>query len=449
MTSHFLNELLSSIAQRSRQLVSKQARRGGPRRHPGKLADALLSGRGEASGVAIARDLLAAFETLDPAGKTRFFRELIQRFGPNRERLERAIEAYRRTPTDAALAELHDAAEPRRQELIRRLNLAPGGTAGLVSMRTELLSRLSEHPELAALDHDFNHLLSSWFNRGFLTMTRIDWSTPAVILEKIIRYEAVHQIRDWNDLRSRIDPPDRRCYAFFHPALVDEPLIFVEVALTTDTAEAIEPLLTENRVAIEPDEASTAVFYSISNCQKGLRKVSLGNFLIKQVVEDLSRDFPNLKTFVTLSPVPGFRQWIKSEAAKGSTELVGETTRLELKILENPDWPTDHRRAQALKRILLPLAAHYFMRVKTASGKPVDTVARFHLGNGARLERINWLGDRSRHGLEQSAGIMVNYLYRLKDIEHNHEAFVNESTVTASKAVTAMLNTLPKRVEKA
>lgn len=443
MRARFLNDMLSAIAERSRNLVQPEGSARRTTQSPAALVEALLSERGEASGVAIARDLLAAFAALDAAGKTRFFQQLIENFGPDRARLDRAVEAYRQAPGDATIEELHEAAEPRRQELIRRLNLAPGGTSALVAMRTEVLGRLREQPHLTALDHDFEHLLSSWFNRGFLTMSRIDWSSPAIVLEKIIRYEAVHQIHDWDDLRRRIEPPDRRCYAFFHPALVDEPLIFVEVALTTDTPAAVGPVLADDRVPITTDKASTAVFYSISNCQRGLRGISFGNFLIKQVVEDLSRDLPNLSTFVTLSPVPGFRRWLDAALRDASLDFVDDGVRAELRTLETSDWPDDPQRAQALAQRLVPLAAHYFLRAKTPSGKPVDPVARFHLGNGARLERINWLGDRSSHGLAQSAGIMVNYLYRLADIERNHQAFANDSKVTVSKNVLAALKALP------
>jgi len=443
INARFLNELLVAIADRGRTLMKLDAGQRGTGRSTLALADALLSERGEASGVAIARALLSEFASLDGDEKSRLFRELIERFGADRERVERAIEAFRNAPGDRTVAELHDAAEPRRQELIRRLNLAPGGTAGLVAMRAEVLARLREEPSLAVLDHDFHHLLASWFNRGFLSMARIDWSTPAVILEKVIRYEAVHRIRDWDDLRSRIEPLDRRCYAFFHPALIDEPIIFVEVALTKEIPGAIAPVLATDREQVDPHDATTAVFYSISNCQKGLRGISFGNFLIKQVVEDLSRDLRDLSTFVTLSPVPGFRGWLDGALRDGSLDFIGDGARRKLAVLGEPGWQEDPRRSHVVSALLPSLAAHYLMRAKTGSGRPVDPVARFHLGNGARLERINWLADRSAHGVEQSAGIMVNYQYRLKDIERNHEAYANSGEVAASKAVTAMLNELP------
>ena len=238
--------------------------------------------------------------------------------GPDRERLSQAIEAWRAQPSDDDASGLHYASEPRRQELFRRLNRAPGGTAALVAMRAGSDSKLNDHPALNGVDRDLSHLLASWFNRGFLVLQRIDWSSPANVLEKIIRYEAVHEIRDWDDLRRRIDPPDRRCYAFFHPALIDEPLIFVEVALTAAIPSAIGPLLDKERTPLPQSAARTAVFYSISNCQQGLAGISFGNFLIKQVVEVLRRDLPKLDTFVTLSPVPGFMRWLRQEDSAGT-----------------------------------------------------------------------------------------------------------------------------------
>jgi malonyl-CoA decarboxylase len=266
-------------------------------------------------------------------------------------------------------------------------------------------------------------------------LRRIDWSTPANILEKIIRYEAVHEIRDWDDLRRRIDPIDRRCYAFFHPALVDEPLIFVEVALTETIPGAIAPLLAEDRQPVAVERARVAVFYSISNTQRGLGGISFGSFLIKQVVEELRRELPKLDDFVTLSPVPGFMSWLKT----ASDLPVSEEERPLLNHLDEPDWWKNAELEGQLRAVVEPLAAHYFLRARTSKGRLIDSVARFHLGNGARLERINWLGDTSAKGQRESAGIMVNYLYRLDDIEKNHEAYANDGTVVASNAVKKLL----------
>jgi malonyl-CoA decarboxylase len=308
-----------------------------------------------------------------------------------------------------------------------------------VRMREQLLDAMVHRDDLATIDNDFVHLFAAWFNRGFLVLRRIDWSTPASLLEKIIRYEAVHAIQDWNDLRARIDSPDRRCYAFFHPALVDEPLIFVEVALTRGTPAAIEPILSTKREKVEPDRATTAVFYSISNCQRGLGGVSFGNFLIKQVVEEISREIPRLSTFVTLSPAPNFAEWLKRERASTASIALNEEDRAALAALDRGDWWRDPATTELVHDPLSRAAAWYYLRAKTARGVPLDSVARFHLGNGARLERLNFLGDRSERALRQSHGLMVNYLYDLEDIEKNHEAFAQQRTVVAASAVTRLL----------
>jgi malonyl-CoA decarboxylase len=437
MANAFFSDLLSTISERGRSLL----RRGEPT--DGKedasdlieLCEALLSGRGEATGTAMAREVLDRYNELDSNARLTFFETLARDYGPDRGKLAKAIEAWQAQPGDGNGSLLHYASEPRRQELIRRLNRAPHGTGDLVAMRADLLAHMDGRRDLAALDRDVAHLLGSWFNRGFLVLRRIDWSTPANILEQIIRYEAVHEIRDWDDLRRRIDPADRRCYAFFHPALADAPLIFVEVALTETIPPAIAPLLAVDRKAVPTERARTAVFYSISNTQRGLGGISFGNFLIKQVVEELRRELPRLENFVTLSPVPNFMQWLK----EASDVPVTDEERELLKQLDDVRWFEHEEVTAQLRSVLEPLAAHYFLRARNPKGRVIDPVARFHLGNGARLERIDWLGDLSVKGLRESAGIMVNYLYRLDDIEENHEAFVNNGEVVASSAVKKLL----------
>lgn len=436
MASAFFSDLLATISERGRTLLrrdsadTKQDADGLI-----ELCGALLSGRGEASGTAMAREVLDIYQELDAAGRRAFFEALVRDFGPDRERLAQAIEKWRAKPADEDASALHFASEPRRQELIRRLNRAPGGTSDLVAMRADLLGMMNGHTDLAALDRDVSHLLSSWFNRGFLVLRRIDWSTPANILEKIIRYEAVHEISDWDDLRRRIDPVDRRCYAFFHPAMVDEPLIFVEVALTETIPGAIAPLLAVDRQHLPIEKARTAVFYSISNTQRGLGGISFGSFLIKQVVEELRRETPKLDSFVTLSPVPGFMPWLKQDK---DLPLPDEDREI-IKRLDDPKWYENPETTAQLRGVIEPLAAYYFLKARTPKGKMIDSVARFHLGNGARLERINWLGDLSPKGVRESAGVMVNYLYRLDDIEKNHEAYANDGEVVASSAVKKLL----------
>src|SRR3984893_12159646 len=438
MSNAFFSDLMASISERGRTLLRRTGSTDGKQDASGliELCEALLSGRGEASGTAMAREVLDRYRNLDDASRLSFFEALVRNYGPDRERLAQAIESWRAQPSHDDASDLHFASEPRRQELIRRLNRAPGGTSDLVALRADLLDVITKDKKhLAALDRDIVHLLASWFNRGFLVLRRIDWSSPANILEKIIRYEAVHEIRDWDDLRRRIDPADRRCYAFFHPALVDEPLIFVEVALTEQIPGAIAPLLAPDRRLVPIERARTAVFYSISNTQRGLGGISFGSFLIKQVVEELRRELPKLENFVTLSPVPGFMQWLK----QASDVPVSDEDRALFVHLDEPDWFDNAELAAQLRAVVEPLAAHYFLKARTSKGRLIDSVARFHLGNGARLERINWLGDTSAKGHGESAGIMVNYLYRLDDIEKNHEAYANDGTVVASNAVKKLL----------
>ena len=399
------------------------------------LCDALLSERGEVSSARIASDAIAAYEQLTEQGRDAFFSKLLDQYAADPRDVDLAIEAYTAEPSAARLSALHAAAEPRRQELFRRLNTAPGGTRMLVQMRADLLQTLRAHPDRTAVDNDLVHLFRAWFNRGFLVLRRIDWSTPANILEKIIHYEAVHEIGDWRDLRSRIDPPDRRCYAFFHPALVDEPLIFVEVALTREITDAILPILAGKREVIPSERATTAVFYSISNCQRGLTGVSFGSFLIKQVAAEISRELPRLSTFVTLSPAPAFAGWLRRELKEDPPKAIAADDRAALAALETGEWMNDPDGAERLREPLMRAAATYFLTARTRTRAPVDPVARFHLGNGARLERIDWLADPSPKGLAQSFGMMVNYLYDLDDIEKNHEAYAGSRTIVASSAV--------------
>jgi len=443
MNVSFFGELLQTISERGRALIGARERRGTDSTRSEsliELAEHLLSGRGEASGVALAREILGRYADLTTGPRIAFFEALAGRFGPDPARMEAAIAAWRAKPNDETAAEVHAASEPRRQELFRRLNLAPGGTTALVHMREQLMDVLEHRDEdLGQVDADFVHLFSSWFNRGFLVLRRIDWSTPAIVLEKIIRYEAVHEIGGWDDLRRRIDPSDRRCFAFFHPALVDDPLIFVEVALTRDIPGAIAPILSPEREVTEADKARTAVFYSISNCQRGLTGVSFGSFLIKQVVEEISRELPKLSTFVTLSPVTGFADWLKRERAQESSAALTEADKAQLAALGEPGWWADAEIAQRLQDPVMRAAAWYFLRARTPRGVPADPVARFHLGNGARLERINWLADVSDKALAQGCGLMVNYLYDLDEIEKNHEAYAEGRTVVASGAVQRLL----------
>jgi malonyl-CoA decarboxylase len=446
----FLQEMLSSIAERGRQLLPRSLF-GGDGEGIEELARALVSSRGEASGVALARQVLDHYRALDAKGRRGFLEFLAREFEPETEAAIAAATRFIAEPSAASLKTLQEAVESPRQELFRRLNLAPGATAEILALRRDLLGKGALDPAFAGVDRDLRHLLSSWFNRGFLVLRRIDWQTPAAILEKIIEYEAVHEIQGWDDLRRRLDPRDRRCFAFFHPSLVDEPLIFVEVALMRSTPAGIaEVLAEEQKRSDRPTEPpTTAVFYSISNCQEGLRGISFGNFLIKQVVEELAREEPRLETFVTLSPVPGFARWLESLVAARDEDhgLLRPEDRRLLAVLSRDGW---HETADALgdlRPLLLSLAAYYFLTERTSDGRPIDPVARFHLGNGARLDRINWLGDLSRKGIAEAHGLMVNYRYDPAEIEANHEAFVNEGRIAASRQVRTLMRP-PDRSER-
>ncbi|MCG8444785.1 MAG: malonyl-CoA decarboxylase [Hyphomicrobiales bacterium] len=438
----YLQDLLSSIFERGAHLTGLVS---APDQQASitTLCHDLLSMRGEASGTRVAGDILNLYRTLDGDQKTAFFQHLADDLDVDPDAVTEAAAAYAEARSPGALTRLLTVSEPARQEILRRLNMAPGGTAELVRMRTDLLVRLRDHPELRRVDIDFEHLFSSWFNRGFLVLRPIDWATPAYILEKIIEYEAVHEIGDWNELRRRLEPKDRRCFAFFHPAMPDEPLIFVEVALTRDLASSVQALLNGDREEVPENEATTAIFYSISNCQKGLRGVTFGNFLIKQVASDLASELPSLTTFATLSPIPGYRRWLEAEATTGDPMAADAQERL-----ADPGWILDDGPEAEAERLLTGLAGRYFLEAKRGDGKPVDPVARFHLGNGAELHRLNWRGDISEKGIEQSAGMMVNYLYDLDRVEENHEAYAAHGDIKASRQVRNLLIALERQVKE-
>ena len=421
-------------------------------------AFALLTERGDASGAAVSRELLAVISKLGAVEEVDFLCFLAENFHPDVEALRGAAELYLANPTPAEAAKLAAAAEPQRQELIRRMNMAPGGTAALVMMRKKILSLPAAESCLAPLNSDLRHLFTSWFNRGFLELRRIGWETPATTLEKLIAYEAVHAIEGWEDLRRRL-APDRRCFGFFHPALPGEPLIFVEVALTSCLSTSIQPLLERtDDAALQREKernANTAIFYSISNCQDGLKGISLGNFLIKQVVEELKFELPGLTRFSTLSPVPGFRRWLEKrveveglgillredevaalQSSMKSNSPYSKTTLL-AQMLKDVDWWRDPILLEALRCPLMRLCASYLVTLSDRK-LPLDPVARFHLSNGARLERVNWQGNTSARGMTEAFGFMVNYLYDPDEIVANHEKLVR-GTVVRSLAVDALL----------
>lgn len=394
------------------------------------LCKDLLDHRGEASGLALASEITAGYRQLPVASRLEFFTSLTSDFDVNADEILAAADSYRAQPDLENLWSITRAVEAPRQKLFRRINMAPDGTRTLVAMRGHLLQELRANPPLKVVDSDLKHLFISWFNKGFLELRRIDWSSPAMVLEKIIDYEAVHEINGWDDLRSRLRE-DRRCFAFFHPALSNDPLVMVEIALIDDLPQAMAPLLEQDRPAmVGSKDIDTVVFYSISNCHPGLAGISFGNFLIKSVVEELKKENPNLKTFVTLSPVPGFRKWLLKADL---TELVAA------ELVDKVKLPLGRVVEKDVYDALIKLCAHYLLREKSGD-LPRDPVARFHLGNGARLHRVHGYADLSSKGREQSAGIMVNYLYDLAKIEQYHEAYFDGGKISASRDVTRLLD---------
>jgi malonyl-CoA decarboxylase len=417
-----------------------------------RIAECVASRGGEVSARARAAEIGRAYVSLAPEGRQRFLSILAKDFAAERDAVDKAIVSYRqakdRVQIAAAEDQLRDALVAPRVRLLKQLTTLPDGFKFLIDLRADLIDHLKDDADLRGLDRDLQELFTSWFDIGLLTLERIGWDSPAALLEKLIAYEAVHEIRSWSDLKNRLDS-DRRCFAFFHPSIPAEPLIFVEVALVNGLADDVHKLLDEGAPRVDLADADTAIFYSISNTQKGLRGISFGDFLIKKVVESLVRDLPQLKNFATLSPIPGFRRWLDTAlaAAPANDEPPkkrfgngnGDMSAAKLRdALARPDWALDADTAAHLAEPMRRWCARYLCQEKS-QGKALDSVARFHLANGARLERINWLADRSPKGLKESYGMMVNYLYRLPDIEANHDAYVGQGLVVASPAIKALL----------
>ncbi|MFN7004271.1 MAG: malonyl-CoA decarboxylase domain-containing protein [Roseinatronobacter sp.] len=428
----FLTDFIEAITRRKRggdaEALKALAR---PPLERVTVAASVLMGRiGDASRVAVAEQALWAYRALDMTEKHRLFAHLRDNYGADDESIRTAYTAWENDPHAANLATLFRAVEPARQTLLRRLNLAPGATLQLVRMREDLLVAIRDDPALAPVDQDFAHLLASWFNRGFLTMRRIDWNSPAAILEKIMAYESVHPMQGWDDLKRRLAEADRRIYGFFHPATGDEPLIFVEVAFVKGIPDAIAPILNAPEAANAPT-ADTAAFYSINNSLPGLKGVSFGNFLIKQVVSVLLAERPDIRKFVTLSPVPGFARWLSAQTDAPSIALA--------ESLAGSDWHNDPDAQARLRPAVEAMAARYIVVARNPRGQPPDPVARFHLGNGASAHQLNWPADLSSRAIRSAHGLMVNYLYELPEIEHRHEAFVRDGHVAHGAQLAAAL----------
>ncbi|HEY5720392.1 MAG TPA: malonyl-CoA decarboxylase family protein [Gammaproteobacteria bacterium] len=447
MRAGWLEKLWDSVADRGRDLLHLPTA-GDAQERLRALCTQLLHGSGEASGTALAREVVQLIEGLDDAGRLDFLEMLANDFGPDRDAILAAADAYRAAPDDLdAYLALQDTVEPPRQELLRRINRAARATTLLVQLRAGLLRHLRQRPQLRAIDADFRHLFHSWFNRGFLELRRIDWESSAAVLERLIHYEAVHLIQGWGDLRRRL-ADDRRCFAFFHPALPDDPLIFVEVALVKGLPAGAAPLLDLDTPLLDPASADSAIFYSINNCQDGLRGVSFGNFLIKQVMAELVAEFPQIERYATLSPIPRFAEVVRGLGDAGnpigplraaallaedadalcSAAEVGDPVQALLQLLDGDLAAQRELLAAPLAR----LALAYVARAR-GSRSVFDPVAQFHLANGARLERVNPYADLSSERLRGSFGVMVNYLYDPDSVERNHERFVNEGVVAVSK----------------
>ena len=424
---NFFSGLLTTLFERTSELLPGQFGSGNDLN---ALSKELLSAKGEVSGVAIAERILNLYRQGDDAEKLSFFTYLVDEMDFDITAVRESLDAYAANQQAEDYNAFMRLAEPVRRQFFRRLNEAPGATHALVTMRRDLLALMKTHPELAVIDIDLKALFISWFNRGFLVLRPINWKSPAHILEKIIAYEAVHEISSWDDLRRRLAPADRRCFAFFHPAMPEEPLIFVEVALTNLLPKSIQKILADDRDIIIEDEMDYAVFYSISNCQQGLAGISFGNSLIKTVVGELNQDLPQLKHFITLSPLPGFSRWLAGQHIRASDG----TTRDAVGYLD--DNKTEGR----------ALAAYYLTRARRESGQPYDPVSRFHLGNGASVFDIHDAADLSPRGQQQSFGLMVNYLYEKDKLVHNHEGFVHNSKITASRKINDLASKVADRL---
>lgn len=439
VTNRRARTLIKTTVARSQQIITRL--RGSPiwarRDGIGDLALALISSRGEAGVLRLARNLVLEYEALPEPQRVDFLNMLASTLGPDESILAAAVAGYVRSPAPQTISVLRHAATSRREILFDRINLAEHGTEALMRMREDALRNKAKIMDFAALDTDFGTMFRAWFNSGFLELRRMEWSSPANILHKIISYEAVHEIGDWEELRRRLEPVDRRCYAFFHPRMLSEPLIFVEVALTREVPTAISMVLQEERTPASMRAVRTAVFYSISNCQTGLSGVPFGNFLIKRVVQLLQEELPQLRNFVTLSPVPGFAEWLRREMASADS-ILSPNERLALAPTQVPGWSAVDA-ADSVREALLTAAARHLVEARQRDGRIPNAVARFHLGNGAELKQINWLGDSSSNGLKTAHGLMVNYLYHPNHIERNYFRFASKGQVVASREVMRLI----------
>jgi len=427
----FLKKIINSIADAGKELLNKALPVQKNLETLLELCDDLISYKGVASGIAIAREISEIYLSLSKEDKKKFFIAVDEKFKPNLEAAEKKSLEFIKNKNTNTLKELSSLAEGKRQEFIRRMNMAPNGTAFLVSMREDLLRFVLEDSSLSNLDEDFRHLFRSWFNPGFLRLERITWDTKAAVLERIISYEKVHKIKDMTDLKRRLDE-DRRFYAYFHPVLPDEPLIFVQVAFTQGLASSVQDII--KPMTPNQPKADTATFYSISNCQQGLTSVTLGNFLIKRVVYEIQQENPKIKHFGTLSPLPGFAEWVNYIEENKLRFILGSEDYEKVKFLRSTEIKIGDPRIIEHKKIIKKLTIHYLIKEKV-NGKPVNAVTRFHLGNGASIENIVINGNISDYGYNESFGIMVNYIYHLDKLEKIHEEYISNHQISYSDKI--------------
>ncbi len=424
-----LKEIISSIADVGQKLFKKKELKKDDLETIISLCDDLISNKGAAFGITVARDITDLYQTLSPENKILFFKKINEKYKPSHTKVTEAIENYQKTQNDKNLYKLFVTSEGKRRELFKRMNMAPNGISTIVSLREDLLKTLDENKDLVPLDDDLRELFKSWFNPGFLKLAKITWETKAAVLEKIMKYERVHEIKDMDELKRRLGE-DRRFFSYFHPALEDEPIIFVQVALTNGLGKSIQEI---TKPRSDGDQKyDTATFYSISNCQEGLSRVTLGNFLIKRVVFEIQEELPNIKHFGTLSPIPGFRDWFSYLEDVKIKNILGDVPIESISFLKSSDLKVGDPRIVANKVAITKLVAHYLMNEKNHKQLPINDVCRFHLGNGAIIDDIVINANVSEVGLNRSFGVMVNYLYELKNIEKNHEEYINNKTIIIS-----------------
>ena len=425
-----LKDIISSIADVGKKLFKKrESIKNNDVESIISLCDDLISNKGAAFGITVARDITELYQTLSEEKKILFFKKINEKYKPSFTKVNQAIDIYKNSQNEKTLSDLFKVSEGSRRELFRRMNMAPNGTAIIVSLREDLLRILKDNSDLIPLDNDLRHLFRAWFNPGFLKLEKITWNTKAAVLEKIIEYERVHQMKDMNELKRRLGE-DRRFFSYFHPALEDEPIIFVQVALTKGLGKSIQELLKPTAAGEKKND--TATFYSISNCQEGLSRVTLGNFLIKRVVYEIQEELPHIKNFGTLSPIPGFRDWFSYLEENKIKNILQDSKEQDISFLKSNDLKIGDKRIIENNNAIKKLVAHYIVNEKNHKGLPINEVSRFHLGNGAIVEDIVINANISEVGFERSFGIMANYLYELKNIEENHENYINNKKVIIS-----------------